>query len=100
MIRKFNEYISEGFYYPESDENSHDDEMNMGSMPEESGEEDPSWNKKPEMKIGDYNTRDLFRKLDNIIIELMQETGMSMREIMDHIADVADSYSSKPQRNY
>jgi hypothetical protein len=86
MIRKFNEYVNEkGFYF------GHDEELPGEDRFEESPMERPS---KPEMKIGDHDTKELFYELDQAILKLMSKTGLSMGEIMDHIADVAQGYRS------
>jgi hypothetical protein len=86
MIRKFNEYVNEkGFYF------GHDEEIPGEDRFEETPMERPA---RPEMKIGDHDTKELFYELDQAILQLMAKTGLSMSEIMDHIADVAQGYRS------
>lgn len=87
MVQKFNEFINErGFYY------GHDEEM---PGEDEFSEDMPISMTKPEMKIGDTDTQGLFHEIDQAVMRLMNSSGMSMGEIMDHIADVAAGYRSK-----
>jgi hypothetical protein len=85
MVKRFNEFVNEsGFYY------GHDE------TPEEGfGEEMPMDMEKPEMRLGDHDTQGLFHEIDQAVMRLMKSSGMSMSDIMDHIADVAAGYRSK-----
>ena len=91
MIRKFNEFVNEeGFYYGKNEDMPGED--GFEEFEEEMPMDRPS---RPEMKIGDHDTKELFYEVDQAILKLMAKTGLSMGEIMDHIADVATGYRPK-----
>ena len=85
MVKRFNEFVTEsGFFYGQ------DEEMPDGGFGEDDFDEDmPIGREKPEMKIGDHDTQGLFHEIDQAVMRLMKSSGMSMGEIMDHIADVS-----------
>jgi len=85
MVQKFNEFINEkGFYFGQDEEIPGEDRF----------EEMPIGRSHPEMQIGDHDTKALFHEIDQAVMRLMKSSGMSMSEIMDHIADVAAGYRS------
>ena len=85
MVQKFNEFINEkGFYFGQDEEMPGEDRF----------EEMPMGMEKPEMRLGDHDTKALFHEIDQAVMRLMKSSGMSMSEIMNHIADVASSYRS------
>jgi len=90
MVKRFTEFVNEsGFYY------GHDETPEEGFGEEGFGEEMPMGMEKPEMRLGDHDTKGLFHEIDQAVMRLMKSSGMSMSEIMDHIADVAAGYRSK-----
>ena len=87
MIHKFNEFVNErGFYFGHEEEIPGEDRFEE-EMPMHKGGH-------PEMKIGDHDTKALFHEIDQAVLRLMKNSGLSMSDIMDHIADVASSYKS------
>lgn len=87
MVKKFTDFINErGFYYGQDEEMPGEDEFS---------EDMPISMTKPEMKIGNLDTKALFYEIDQAVMRLMNSSGLSMGEIMDHIADVAAGYRSK-----
>jgi hypothetical protein len=90
MVQKFNEFINErGFYFGQDEEMPGEDRFEEEMPTSKAG--------RPEMKIGDQDTQALFHEIDQAVMRLMKSSGLSMGEIMDHIADVAADYRSSSE---